>query len=669
MKKVRVPVHRTSPTQSVLIDPAATNGAQIGTNLLLPDGSVGTLAQLQALFGSTGSITNTTVNGNEINSTDDLEEGRYNWYGNVDTRDVSADTHIADQGDNDIILRGTAAGGLTITVPAGACVIGATLYALQGAAGAVKFVAGSGVTFLPSDSAATRDQGSLIAIKQTSQDVWEPVGDLAYFAPAATLTGNPSSASAQPVNIPLTTDGHVLIRRGGVLVSGKVAASEVTFAPTGNLASTDVQGALAELDTEKVDKVQLASAVGAGMVGNTPAGKIAATTVQGALNELDAEKATITGAETFAIGAGTAQAITAAFTPAITTLVDGEQIKVRAFLANTAAAPTLKVDALTAYPITKNGGGALVAGDVAGVGHELLLRYVAATPGFELLNPAVSGGGGGTWGSITGTLSSQTDLKAALDGKADVSGIVLSGRVATYSALPSTGLSAGNAYLVDADGLIYVWSGTAFPASGSGMYVGSVAGPVPLSAGFTAFGAGLTITDKVGRLQMAVTSGATLRGITQASMAAPYTIDARINAMGTPATGDSLWSGIALSNGTAFRAFYAGTFGAAAGSATLRVAVDSWTSSTAFSAATRLTTAQFNPADFYLRITDSGTIRSFYLSNNGRDFVLIYSEASNTWVTPTAFGLVCYNSANNAVAAKVSVASWKVSPSVLGDAP
>jgi len=434
MKKVRVPVHRTSPTQSVLIDPAATVGAQIGVNLLLPDGSVGTLAQLRTLFGSTGSITNTTVNGNEINSTDDLEEGRYNWYGNVDTRDVSAATHIADQGDNDTILRGTAAGGLTITVPAGACVIGATLYALQGAAGAVKFVAGSGVTFLPSDSAATRDQGSLIAIKQTSQDVWEPVGDLAYFAPAATLTGNPSNASAQPVNIPLTADGHVLIRRGGVLVSGKVAASEVTFAPTGNLASTDVQGAL---------------------------------------NELDAEKATITGAETFAIGAGTAQAITAAFTPAITALVDGEQIKVRAFLANTAAAPTLKVNALTAYPITKNGGIALVAGDIKGVGHELLLRYVASGPRFELLNPAVSGGGGGTWGSITGTLSDQTDLKTALDGKADVSGIVLSGRVATYSALPSTGLSAGNAYLVDADGLIYVWNGSAFPASGLGLRIGT----------------------------------------------------------------------------------------------------------------------------------------------------------------------------------------------------
>lgn len=48
--------------------------------------------------------------------------------------------------------------------------------------------------------------------------------------------------------------------------------------------------------------------------------------------------------------------------------------------------------------------------------------------------------------------------------------IALSGRVATYSALPSglgTG-DAGKAYYVEADGLIYIWDGTAFPADGGG---------------------------------------------------------------------------------------------------------------------------------------------------------------------------------------------------------
>lgn len=44
------------------------------------------------------------------------------------------------------------------------------------------------------------------------------------------------------------------------------------------------------------------------------------------------------------------------------------------------------------------------------------LKVNATEDGLEF---AVGGGGGGTWGSITGTLSDQTDLQAALDAKAD----------------------------------------------------------------------------------------------------------------------------------------------------------------------------------------------------------------------------------------------------------
>ena len=49
--------------------------------------------------------------------------------------------------------------------------------------------------------------------------------------------------------------------------------------------------------------------------------------------------------------------------------------------------------------------------------------------------------------------------------------IALSGRVATYAALPS-GLGsgdAGKAYYVEADGLVYIWNGSAFPANGAGI--------------------------------------------------------------------------------------------------------------------------------------------------------------------------------------------------------
>lgn len=51
--------------------------------------------------------------------------------------------------------------------------------------------------------------------------------------------------------------------------------------------------------------------------------------------------------------------------------------------------------------------------------------------------------------------------------------LALKGRVATYAALPSSGLTAGDAYLVDGPPQqIYVWNGTAWPAEGQGLPIG-----------------------------------------------------------------------------------------------------------------------------------------------------------------------------------------------------
>jgi hypothetical protein len=50
-------------------------------------------------------------------------------------------------------------------------------------------------------------------------------------------------------------------------------------------------------------------------------------------------------------------------------------------------------------------------------------------------------------------------------------GIAIAGSAATYAALPS-GLGSGDAgkgYLVNADGKLYIWDGTAFPPNGSGV--------------------------------------------------------------------------------------------------------------------------------------------------------------------------------------------------------
>jgi hypothetical protein len=94
------------------------------------------------------------------------------------------------------------------------------------------------------------------------------------------------------------------------------------------------------------------------------------------------------GVINWAVAAGTADAITATYAPAITTLVEGQLCFVRATAANTTAAPTFAPNGLTARTITRAGGGALTAGDIPGALAEIVLRYNLANTRWELVNPA-----------------------------------------------------------------------------------------------------------------------------------------------------------------------------------------------------------------------------------------------------------------------------------------
>jgi microcystin-dependent protein len=90
----------------------------------------------------------------------------------------------------------------------------------------------------------------------------------------------------------------------------------------------------------------------------------------------------------WSVAGGSADALTVAYTPALTLLVDGQLCFVRgSATANITTAPTLQVNGGAIHPITKDGGLPLAVGDLAGVGVEYILRYNLANTRWDMLNP------------------------------------------------------------------------------------------------------------------------------------------------------------------------------------------------------------------------------------------------------------------------------------------
>lgn len=98
---------------------------------------------------------------------------------------------------------------------------------------------------------------------------------------------------------------------------------------------------------------------------------------------------TLETAEKFIAGArGTGDALTGKFTPTVRELVHGMTVMLRAHATNTTGAPTLKADETPALPIVKGDKRALDAGDIAGKGHWLELKYDRIWNKRVLQNPA-----------------------------------------------------------------------------------------------------------------------------------------------------------------------------------------------------------------------------------------------------------------------------------------
>ena len=145
-------------------------------------------------------------------------------------------------------------------------------------------------------------------------------------------------------------------------------------------------------------------------------------------------------------GGGTADAITATYSPAITALVDGQLCCVRATAANATTTPTFAPNGLTARDIVKEGGDALAVGDIVGDGHELILRYDLTNTRWELLNPknplaqAIGTGDSPQFAGVNLGHASDTTLTRVSAGVVAVEGtnIVLAGAVTTDGITMST---------------------------------------------------------------------------------------------------------------------------------------------------------------------------------------------------------------------------------------
>lgn len=145
-------------------------------------------------------------------------------------------------------------------------------------------------------------------------------------------------------------------------------------------------------------------------------------------------------------GGGTADAITATYSPAITALVDGQLCCVRATAANATTTPTFAPNGLTARDIVKDGGDAVAVGDIVGDGHELILRYDLTNTRWELLNPknplaqAIGTGDSPQFAGVNLGHASDTTLTRVSAGVVAVEGtnIVLAGAVTTDGITMST---------------------------------------------------------------------------------------------------------------------------------------------------------------------------------------------------------------------------------------
>lgn len=201
-----------------------------------------------------------------------------------------------------------------------------------------------------------------------------------------------------------------------------------------------------------------------------------------------------------ASAAGTADAITASYTPGIGSLTNGMTLYLRAASANATTTPTFTPNSgvIAAKNIVKGAGSALAAGDIAGAGHWIELQYDLSLDRWVLLNPAtgISAASGAVLSNITrystagsGTYNKPANVKKLLI-RAIGGGGGGAGDYGDFGAGGGGGSGAFTEILLTSPASSYAYTVGAAGAAGAGSGGAGGAGGATTIAGMSAGGGG-----------------------------------------------------------------------------------------------------------------------------------------------------------------------------------
>lgn len=190
----------------------------------------------------------------------------------------------------------------------------------------------------------------------------------------------------------------------------------------------------------------------------------------------------------------------------------------------------------------------------------------------------------------------------------------------------------------------------------------------PASNNFTWLNqANANVSDQSGRLYISVApqnNDLVLFEQTANLPAYPYTIDVGVALPAAPLANLAL-AGIGLSNSNSDIVLFTGFGSQMAQTFSTNFVRAQWTNANTFGSFAEYPYTPTTSVLSFARVTDDGTTRTYWTSQNGLDYGVQFAEASGNVITPANVSLAFYNDGSNSQNAVFSVYHWNVANVIL----